>query len=141
MVCDLDVNSDLTDFFVQNIGDEAKIMVKKKANQSEKERETCLKEIAVFTIREIENHRIKSGKSSSAIMKTRDRGKRFKEETYLSADDVFAANTERIFYVKGKCKASMKREIRSMEVGINKVNSDTYYLCKMQLPCWRVRLL
>ena len=31
-------------------------------------------------------------------------------------DDVFVANTERIFYVKGKWKASMKREIRSMEV-------------------------
>ena len=58
----------------------------------------------VFTIMEIKNHRIKSGKSSS--------GKRFKEERYLSADDVFAANTERIFYVKGKCKASMKKEIR-----------------------------
>ena len=47
-------------------------------------------------------------------MKTTDRIKRFKEERYLSTDDVFAANTERIFYVKGKCKASMKREIRSI---------------------------
>ena len=65
----------------------------------------------VFTIREIENHRIKSGKTSSAIMKTTNRGKRFKEERYLSADDAFAANTETIFHVKGKCKASMKREI------------------------------
>ena len=81
----------------------------------------------MFTIREIENHRIKSEKSSSAIMKTTNRGKRFKEERYLSVDDVFAANTERIFYVKGKCKASMKREIRSMEVGINKVNSDIVF--------------
>ena len=35
----------------------------------------------------------------------------------LSADDVFAANKKRIFYVKGKCKASMKRGIRSMEYG------------------------
>ena len=35
-------------------------------------------------------------------MKTTDRGKRFKVERYLSADDAFAANTERIFYVKGK---------------------------------------
>ena len=81
----------------------------------------------VFTIGEIANHIIKSGKSSSAIMKTTDRGKRFKEEIYLSADDVFAANTERIFCVKGKCKASMKREIRSMEVGINKVNCDIIF--------------
>ena len=80
MACDLDVNSDLTNFFVQNIGDEIEIVVEKKVNQ------------------------------------------RFKEKRYLSVDDVFAANTERIFYIKGKCKASVKREIRSMEVGINKVN-------------------
>ena len=56
----------------------------------------------LFTIRAIENHRIKSGKCSSAIMKTTDRGKRFKEERCLSEDDVFAANAERIFYVKEK---------------------------------------
>ena len=37
----------------------------------------------VFTIREIKNHRIKSGKSSSVIMKTTDRGKRYKEEGHL----------------------------------------------------------
>ena len=78
------------------------------------------KKMAVFTIREIKNHRIKSGKSSSVIMKTKDRGKRSKEERYLSTDDVFAPNTERIFYVKRKCKASMKREIRSMEADIKK---------------------
>ena len=61
-------------------------------------------------------------------MKTTDRGKRFKEERYyLSVGDIFAANTERICYVKGKCKVSMKREIRSMEVGINKVNCDIIF--------------
>ena len=74
-------------------------MVEKKVNQREKEWGKRLKEMPVFTIREIENHRIKSGKSSSAIMKTTDRGKRFKEERYLSADGVFAANTERIFRI------------------------------------------
>ena len=30
-------------------------------------------------------------------MKATNRGNRFKEERYLSADDVFAPNTERIF--------------------------------------------
>ena len=88
-----------------------------------------------------ENHKIKSGKNSNTIIKTTDRGKRFKEERYLSADDVFAANTERIFYVKGKCKASMKREIRSMEVGINKVNCDIIFAKCICLAGWRVRLL
>ena len=127
MAYDLDVNSDLTHFLVRNIDDEIEIVVEKKVYQSEKEGK-CLKEMPMFTIREIENHRFKSEKSSSAIMKTTNRGKRFKEERYLSADDFFVANTERIFYVKGKCKASMKREIRSMEVGINKVNSDIIFV-------------
>lgn len=53
-------------------------------------------------------------------MNTKDRGGRFKEERYLSADDLFAANKERIFNVKRNCKASLKKEIRSMEVGIKK---------------------
>ena len=74
MACDLDVKSDLT-----------------KVNQSEKEWGKCLKEIPLLTIREIEDDRIKSEKSSNAIMKTTDRGKRLQEERYLSADDVFAA--------------------------------------------------
>ena len=76
----------------------------------------------VFAVREIVNHRTIKGKSSSPIIKTTtDRGKRFKEERYLSAD-VFATNTERTFYVKGKCNASMKRKIRSMKFGISKAN-------------------
>ena len=40
---------------------------------------------------------------------------------------VFAANAERILYVTGKCKASMKREIRSMEAVINKTNRDIIF--------------
>ena len=83
MACDLDVNSDLTNFFVQNIDDEIEIVVEKKVHQGEKEWGKCLKEMLVFTIREIENHIIKSGKSSSAIMKTADRGKRFKEQIFI----------------------------------------------------------
>ena len=55
-------------------------------------------------------------------MKTTDRRTKFKEERYLSADDVFAVNTVGIFYAKGKFKASLKREIKSTEVGINNVN-------------------
>ena len=104
MACDLDVNSDLTNFFVQNIDDEIEIVVEKKVSENEKEWGKCLREMPVFTVREIENRRVKSGESSSAIMKTTDRGKRFKEERHLSAD-VFAANTEIIFYVNGKSKA------------------------------------
>ena len=104
MACDFDVNSDLTNFLVQKIDDETEIVVEKKVNQSEKEWANCLKVIPVFTIREIENQRIKSGECSSAIMKIIDRGKRLKEERYLSADDAFEANIERIFYLKHQWK-------------------------------------
>ena len=79
MACDLDVNSDLTNFYVQNIDDEIEIVVEKKINQREKEWGKCLKEMPLFTIREIENHRTKSRKSSSAIVKTTDLEKRFRE--------------------------------------------------------------
>ena len=51
------MNSALANFFVQNIDDEIEIAVEKKDNQSEKEWGKCLKEMPVFTIREIENHR------------------------------------------------------------------------------------
>ena len=81
----------------------------------------------VFNIREINNHRIKREKNCSAMMKTTDRGKRFEEEGYLSAVNAFAANIERIFYVRQKRKASIKREIISIEVGRNKVNCDTIF--------------
>ena len=127
MTCDLDVNSDLTNFFVQNIDDEIEIAVEKKVNQREKEWEKCLKEMPVFIIREIKNNRIKSRTSRSAIMKTTDRGERFKEERYLSADDVFAANKGRIFYVKSNCKASVKKEMRSIGVGKNKANCNIVF--------------
>ena len=71
-------------------------------------------------------------------MKTTDRGNGFKEERYLSADNVFPTNTERMFYAKGKCKASMNREIKSMEVGINKASCDIIFA---ELPCWRIKLM
>ena len=43
MAYDLDVNSDFTKIFVQNIDDENEITIEKKVNQSEKE-------MTVFTI-------------------------------------------------------------------------------------------
>ena len=43
MACDLDVNSDLTNFFVQNIDDEIEIVLEKKVNQRENEWGKCLK--------------------------------------------------------------------------------------------------
>ena len=46
-----------------------------------------------FTIKEVERHRLNSGKQSGqAIMKTLDRGRKFKGERYLSSDDIFIAD-------------------------------------------------
>ena len=60
--------SGLTIFFVQNIDDEIEIVVEKKVNQREKEWGKCLKEKLMFTIREIENHRSKSGNDANLAM-------------------------------------------------------------------------
>ena len=65
-----------------------------------------------FTIKEIEQHRQLSGKTpESAIIKTLDRGRKFKNERYITSDSIFAKCDKGIFYVKGLCKASMKKQI------------------------------
>ena len=48
-----------------------------------------------------------------------DCGRKFKEERYLSADSVFTTVSENHFNVKAKCKASMKKEIRRVEVSLD----------------------
>ena len=53
MACDLDLNSDLTKFFVQNIDDEIEIVVEKKINQRKKEWGNCLKEMPVFKVEKV----------------------------------------------------------------------------------------
>ena len=55
----------------------------------------------LFTIKEIELHRKSSGKIPGlAIVKTLDRGKKFKEERYISADSITTATKEIEFYIK-----------------------------------------
>ena len=64
-----------------------------------------------FTIKEIEEHRYLSGKTSeSAIIKTLNRGQKFKNRRYITSDSIFTKCDKRVFYVKGLCKASMKKE-------------------------------
>ena len=74
-----------------------------------------------FTIKEIEIHRKESGKSHGrSIIKTLDRRKKFKDERYLSADSIFTSLGRNGFYVKGKCKANMQKEIRNAIVTLDK---------------------
>ena len=68
-----------------------------------------------FTIKEIEQHRQLSGKTpESAIIKTLDRGRKFKNQRYITSDSIFTKYDKGIFYVKGLCKASMKKEKHSL---------------------------
>ena len=78
--------------------------------------------LPLFTVKEIEAHRTESGKQGRAVMKTLDRGRKFKEERYLSSNDIFAAETINNFVVKGKCKASIKKETRHMQVYVDKLS-------------------
>ena len=77
-----------------------------------------------FTIKEIEQHRQLSGKTpESAIIKTLDRGRKFKNERYITSDSIFTKCDKGVFYVKGLCKASMKKEKRSAAVKLSTINS------------------
>ena len=79
-----------------------------------------LTNMPVFTIKEIEEHRIMSGKKGKAIMKTMDRGRKFQEERYISTDSIFTKTAKNTFSVKGTCRASMKKEFRKMNVTLNR---------------------
>ena len=64
-----------------------------------------------FTIQEIEQYRQLSGKTPElAIIKTLYRGRKFKNECYITSDSIFTKCDKGVFYVKGLCKASMKKE-------------------------------
>ena len=77
-----------------------------------------------FTIKEIEQHRQLSGKTpESAIIKTLDRGRQFKNERYITSDSIFTKCDKGIFYVKGLSKASMKKEKCSVAVKLSTIIS------------------
>ena len=73
----------------------------------------------MFTLREIQKHREMCGKGK-AIIKTSDRGRMFKNEGYVNADDIFTKSYADIFKVKGSCRASMKQVKRNMCVALKK---------------------
>ena len=54
-----------------------------------------------FTISDIETHRLSSGKQKgAAIAKTLDRGRKFKEERYLSSDTIYTKHGQKHFLLK-----------------------------------------
>ena len=69
-----------------------------------------LDNLSPFTIKEIEQHRLNSGKTpESAIIKTLDKGRKFKCERYISADTLYTKWDNKYFFVKCECKASIKK--------------------------------
>ena len=76
-----------------------------------------------FTIKEIEQHRQSSGKTpESAIIKILDRGLKFKNER-ITSDSIFPKCDAGVFYVKGLCKASIKKEKCSVAVKLSTMTS------------------
>ena len=61
-----------------------------------------LKEMPPFSIKGIEIHCRSSGKNGNTIIKTLNRGKKFKEERYMSADNIFTHAVDSFFSVKAK---------------------------------------
>jgi len=51
----------------------------------------------MFTIREIDEHCIKSGIKGRAITKTMDRGRRFMDEKYVIKDTIYAKVVNEFF--------------------------------------------
>ena len=80
-----------------------------------------LNNLPPFTIKEIEQHRLNSGKTpESAIIKTLDKGRKFKCERCISAVTLYTKWDNKYFYVKCDCKASMKKENRRVTVKLNR---------------------
>ena len=88
----------------------------------------CLKEMPLFTIKDIEEHRLNSGKTrDTAIIKTLDRGRKFKEERYISADSIYTRYDEKLFCFKAVCKASMKKEKRNILVQLDRTTGNVHH--------------
>ena len=92
-----------------------------------------LESLPVFTKKEIDEHRSKSGKqkvhdTSKPIKKTLKRGLKFQEERYLSSHTVYTKVFSNSFMVKAKCRASMStREIHDLEVSLDLTADSSGY--------------
>ena len=86
-----------------------------------------LSAIPIFTRTEIHLHVRKCGKlKGKSISKTSVRGRLFKHERFLSSDSVYTAFNLLYFYVKARCKASMKKELRNVRIQLCKRTGDVY---------------
>ena len=66
------------------------------------------------------------------MIKTRDRGRKFMEERYITAGDIFTKSNQNTITIKGKYRASMKNKTRMMNIVIDKKASNVvkgHYTC------------
>ena len=97
---------------------------KSQQNSEEIEWSKTLVGMPTFTIKEIEKHRQLSGKIQGLpITKTLVRGRKFKEERFLTADSIYTTTAKNLFKVKDLCKASMKKDLRKVFASINRATS------------------
>ena len=73
--------NDLKTLLLENIDNNIEIIILNDKEQSKWSRD--LSELPLFTIKEIDKHRVKSGKQGKSIIKTMDRGRKFMEEGYI----------------------------------------------------------
>ena len=86
-----------------------------------------LSTLPIFTRREIDLHVKKCGKlKGKSISKTSLRGRLFKLERFLSSDSIYTAFNLLYFYVKARCKASMKKELRNVRIQLYKRTGEVY---------------
>ena len=114
-------DNEMIHLLLKNAEREIDIVVKRIVD--EKNWGKLLDGMPIFTIREIEIHRQNSGKIPGvSIIKTLERGRKFKEERYISADSIYTYLSDELFFVKAKCKASMKKEFRNIEISLSRSN-------------------
>ena len=119
--CEVQQAAEVFNYLVNNLAENIEISLEKIQQDSWSK---SLKHLLLFTIKEIETYRLKSGKNRHAIIKTRDRGRKFMEERYITSGDVFTKWNANTITIKAKCKASMKKETRNMNVVINKKSAN-----------------
>ena len=51
------------------------------------------------------------------------RGRKRKEEVFLTTDSIYTTKTKNLFKVKGLCKVSMKKDLRKVSVSTNRATS------------------
>ena len=84
--------------------------------------------LPVFTLREIEKHRLKSGKTpDSVISKSKEKGLKFKSERYLSADTIYFLSDDEYFCFKATCIPSMKKGKRNIFVALDQKNGEVIH--------------